>query len=181
MGDSRCFRTRPVGWSGRGGGCGTPPPCASGTTFPRRPPASRWRTATIGTGSPVPRRRRTTPGTFVRTRVRPASFKNRPRPRAARSVPCLLAAARGGILVRHRRQPFVLPVHGPLLQQRSKAGRGHHALSRSEALLARGGAAAVSILPVVRGRQFEIAYGHYFQSTSFGGAHVLQAGYTMPY
>ena len=28
---------------------------------------------------------------------------------------------------------------------------------------------------------FEIAYGHYFQSTNFGGAHVLQAGYTMPY
>lgn len=28
---------------------------------------------------------------------------------------------------------------------------------------------------------FEISYGYYFQSTSFGGAHVLQAGYTMPY
>jgi hypothetical protein len=28
---------------------------------------------------------------------------------------------------------------------------------------------------------FEISYGHYFQNTSFGNAHVLQAGYTMPY
>ena len=28
---------------------------------------------------------------------------------------------------------------------------------------------------------FEISYGHYFQNTSFGNAHVLQMGYTMPY
>jgi hypothetical protein len=28
---------------------------------------------------------------------------------------------------------------------------------------------------------FEIAYGHYFQNTSFGNAHVLQTGYRMPY
>lgn len=28
---------------------------------------------------------------------------------------------------------------------------------------------------------FEVSYGHYFQSTTFGGAHVLQAGYRMPY
>ena len=28
---------------------------------------------------------------------------------------------------------------------------------------------------------FDVAYGHYFQSTSFGNAHVLQLGYTMPY
>ena len=28
---------------------------------------------------------------------------------------------------------------------------------------------------------FEISYGRYFQNTSFGNAHVLQAGYTMPY
>jgi hypothetical protein len=28
---------------------------------------------------------------------------------------------------------------------------------------------------------FDISYGHYFQSTSFGNAHVLQMGYTMPY
>jgi len=28
---------------------------------------------------------------------------------------------------------------------------------------------------------FEVSYGHYFQNTSFGNAHVLQAGYTMPY
>ena len=28
---------------------------------------------------------------------------------------------------------------------------------------------------------FEISYGHYFQSTSFGNAHVLQTGYRMPY
>jgi hypothetical protein len=28
---------------------------------------------------------------------------------------------------------------------------------------------------------FEVSYARYFQSTSFGNAHVLQAGYTMPY
>jgi hypothetical protein len=28
---------------------------------------------------------------------------------------------------------------------------------------------------------FTISYGHYFQNTSFGNAHVLQAGYTFPY
>ena len=28
---------------------------------------------------------------------------------------------------------------------------------------------------------FEISYGYYYQSTSFGNAHVLQTGYTMPY
>jgi hypothetical protein len=28
---------------------------------------------------------------------------------------------------------------------------------------------------------FEISYGYYIQSTTFGNAHVLQAGYTMPY
>jgi Protein of unknown function (DUF3570) len=28
---------------------------------------------------------------------------------------------------------------------------------------------------------FEVSYGRYFQSTSFGNAHVLQAGYRMPY
>ena len=42
----------------------------------------------------------------------------------------------------------------PYLQQRSQARPRHHALSRSKALLARGGAAAVSVLPVVRGGQF---------------------------
>ncbi|HVZ89918.1 MAG TPA: DUF3570 domain-containing protein [Polyangia bacterium] len=28
---------------------------------------------------------------------------------------------------------------------------------------------------------FEISYGHYYQNTSFGNAHVLQTGYSMPY
>ena len=28
---------------------------------------------------------------------------------------------------------------------------------------------------------FDASYGHYFQNTSFGNAHVLQLGYTMPY
>jgi hypothetical protein len=28
---------------------------------------------------------------------------------------------------------------------------------------------------------FEISYGYYFQNTSFGNAHVLQTGYTLPY
>ena len=28
---------------------------------------------------------------------------------------------------------------------------------------------------------FEISYGHYFQNTSFGNAHVLQTGYRLPY
>ena len=28
---------------------------------------------------------------------------------------------------------------------------------------------------------FEISYGRYFQNNSFGNAHVLQTGYTMPY
>jgi hypothetical protein len=28
---------------------------------------------------------------------------------------------------------------------------------------------------------FEISYGYYYQNTSFGNAHVLQTGYTMPY
>ena len=28
---------------------------------------------------------------------------------------------------------------------------------------------------------FEISYGYYFQSTSYGGAHVLQTGYRLPY
>ncbi|HVV49034.1 MAG TPA: DUF3570 domain-containing protein [Polyangia bacterium] len=28
---------------------------------------------------------------------------------------------------------------------------------------------------------FELSYGYYYQSTSFGNAHVLQTGYTMPY
>src|SRR6185437_6463044 len=31
------------------------------------------------------------------------------------------------------------------------------------------------------GGTFEISYGYYYQSTSFGDAHVLQTGYTMPY
>jgi hypothetical protein len=43
---------------------------------------------------------------------------------------------------------------------------------------------ALRTLPVLRwiaGGTFEISYGHYFQSTSFGGAHVLQTGYRLPY
>ena len=28
---------------------------------------------------------------------------------------------------------------------------------------------------------FEISYGYYFQTTSFGNAHVLQTGYRLPY
>jgi len=31
------------------------------------------------------------------------------------------------------------------------------------------------------GGSFEISYGYYFQSTSYGGAHVLQTGYRLPY
>jgi hypothetical protein len=45
-------------------------------------------------------------------------------------------------------------------------------------------ATAFADVPVLRwfaAGTFEISYGRYFQSTSFQNAHVLQAGYTMPY
>jgi len=40
---------------------------------------------------------------------------------------------------------------------------------------------AVPFLKWFAAGTFEISYGHYFQSTSFGGAHVLQTGYRLPY
>jgi len=46
---------------------------------------------------------------------------------------------------------------------------------RAEAL------APVPVLGWLSAGTFTISYGRYFQSTSFGDAHVLQAGYTMPY
>ncbi len=39
----------------------------------------------------------------------------------------------------------------------------------------------VPVLGWVAAGTFTISYGRYFQSTSFGDAHVLQAGYTLPY
>ena len=39
----------------------------------------------------------------------------------------------------------------------------------------------VPVLGWLSAGTFTISYGHYFQNTSFGNAHVLQAGYTMPY
>ena len=31
------------------------------------------------------------------------------------------------------------------------------------------------------GGSFEVSYGYFLQTTSFGGAHLLQAGYRLPY
>jgi hypothetical protein len=45
-------------------------------------------------------------------------------------------------------------------------------------------ATALADVPLLRwfsAGTFEISYGRYFQSTSFGDAHLLQAGYRMPY
>jgi hypothetical protein len=39
----------------------------------------------------------------------------------------------------------------------------------------------VPVLGWLAAGTFQISYGRYFQSTSFANAHVLQAGYTMPY
>jgi Protein of unknown function (DUF3570) len=39
----------------------------------------------------------------------------------------------------------------------------------------------VPILGWLAAGTFDISYGHFFQNTSFGNAHVLQTGYTMPY
>jgi hypothetical protein len=39
----------------------------------------------------------------------------------------------------------------------------------------------VPVLGWISAGTFTISYGRYFQSTSFGDAHVLQAGYTLPY
>jgi hypothetical protein len=39
----------------------------------------------------------------------------------------------------------------------------------------------VPVLGWLAAGTFTISYGHYFQSTSFGDAHVLQSGYTIPY
>jgi hypothetical protein len=39
----------------------------------------------------------------------------------------------------------------------------------------------VPVLGWLAAGTFTISYGHYFQNTSFGNAHVLQAGYTLPY
>jgi hypothetical protein len=39
----------------------------------------------------------------------------------------------------------------------------------------------VPVLGWLAAGTFQISYGHYFQNTSFGNAHVLQAGYTLPY
>ena len=39
----------------------------------------------------------------------------------------------------------------------------------------------VPVLGWLAAGTFEISYGRYFQNTSFGDAHVLQAGYTLPY
>ena len=37
-------------------------------------------------------------------------------------------------------------------------------------------------LALVRRRAaFEVSYGYYIQTTSFGNAHLLQTGYRMPY
>jgi hypothetical protein len=44
-------------------------------------------------------------------------------------------------------------------------------------------AEAFRTVPVLRwfaGGSFEISYGYYFQSTSYGGAHLLQTGYRLP-
>jgi hypothetical protein len=41
--------------------------------------------------------------------------------------------------------------------------------------------AGVPVLGWLAAGTFEISYGRYFQSTSFGDAHVLQTGYTLPY
>jgi hypothetical protein len=43
---------------------------------------------------------------------------------------------------------------------------------------------ALRTIPLLRwfsAGTFEISYGHYFQNTSFGGAHVVQTGYRLPY
>jgi len=43
---------------------------------------------------------------------------------------------------------------------------------------------ALRVVPFLRwfaAGTFEISYGHYFQNTSFGDAHVLQTGYRLPY
>jgi hypothetical protein len=43
---------------------------------------------------------------------------------------------------------------------------------------------ALRTVPFLRwfsGGSFEISYGHYFQNTSFGGAHLVQTGYRLPY
>jgi len=39
----------------------------------------------------------------------------------------------------------------------------------------------VPVLGWLAAGTFQLSYGHYFQNTSFGNAHVLQAGYTLPY
>ena len=39
----------------------------------------------------------------------------------------------------------------------------------------------VPVLGWIAAGTFTVSYGRYFQSTSFGDAHVLQAGYTLPY
>ncbi len=39
----------------------------------------------------------------------------------------------------------------------------------------------VPVLGWLAAGTFDVSYGHYFQNTSFGNAHVLQLGYTMPY
>jgi hypothetical protein len=39
----------------------------------------------------------------------------------------------------------------------------------------------VPVLGWLAAGTFDVSYGHFFQNTSFGNAHVLQLGYTMPY
>ncbi len=89
------------------------------------------------------------------------------------------------LLVRRRREPELLrddAAAGAVPEQRPQAGPGAHRVPRGEADL--GGRQ-----PARRSRcsrwfaagAFEISYGYYMQNDSFGNAHVLQAGYTMPY
>ena len=67
-----------------------------------------------------------------------------------------------------------------LLHRGSEAGPGAHRVPGGEADL---GADALRTVPFLRwfaAGTFEISYGHYFQNDSFGNAHVLQTGYTLP-
>ena len=154
--------------------------------FPRSKPVCRFSTVTTATFilARFHRRERRSLGP-LRQHGRGA-YLSPPQPRPGGAVPLshVLPAA-AGVLVRRSGQRRLQADVGPRVIEVRFVRPGDrpcpHAVPGGQADVGR---RLLGVIPFFRwfaAGTFEISYGRYFQNNSFGDAHVLQAGYSMPY